>query len=595
MKKSLSLCSAVLSLSALCLSGQTPPPLRIMPLGDSITYGANNDGIGGGYRYPLYVALTNAGYNVDYVGTQTSIPHAGLGAEINHEGHSGWKIVGGGGNNLYDNVLSWFSAIADPDVILVHIGTNDSGDGDYNTRINDLDNLITRMAVARPYAHIIVTTLLKRANPNYTNITNHFNPFVEGKVLAQQALGRRVHFLDMHAYLELSDMYDNLHPNNAGYGKMAAAWFPAITNIAGAHGDHLPPGLSSVKPASAASLAVTFSKPVALAASPAVTNPASYTLAPAGTVTAVSALSADLRSVTLTLAGLTPNVTATVTFNGAVTDLVPAEEGGPFTAALSASRTFTTPAASGFAADNVPPALLAGWEPLYTLNIPAAVRYGRDPVDYALNNAAAYAGVPLARVAYYLALQRLDEPLRYVWAEADAFTQDAAKLGVPTIASGAFFQQAVSNLTVATSSPAVTPGAFPAGNIEFWPGNYSQDNTPAVPGASAALYDFGDRATSGNYGSMQLHNTALGQTLFAFNHWGLDSTAAAFVPCLGIGNSAGSAGHPESRDWTFDENAASYPTRVLQVFVKRAPAAPPHPLPALLSAHTGYAGNLIQA
>jgi hypothetical protein len=26
-----------------------PPPLRIMPLGDSITYGSNNDGVGGGY------------------------------------------------------------------------------------------------------------------------------------------------------------------------------------------------------------------------------------------------------------------------------------------------------------------------------------------------------------------------------------------------------------------------------------------------------------------------------------------------------------------------------------------------------------------
>jgi len=55
-----------------------PPPLRIMPLGDSITYGSNNDGVGGGYRYPLYVALTNAGYTVDYVGTQTSVTHPGL-------------------------------------------------------------------------------------------------------------------------------------------------------------------------------------------------------------------------------------------------------------------------------------------------------------------------------------------------------------------------------------------------------------------------------------------------------------------------------------------------------------------------------------
>jgi hypothetical protein len=35
---------ALLALSAL----SQPPPLRVMPLGDSITYGANSDGIGGG-------------------------------------------------------------------------------------------------------------------------------------------------------------------------------------------------------------------------------------------------------------------------------------------------------------------------------------------------------------------------------------------------------------------------------------------------------------------------------------------------------------------------------------------------------------------
>ena len=46
----------------------TPPPVRILPLGDSITYGYP---VPGGYRLPLYQLLTNAGYNVDFTGTQT--------------------------------------------------------------------------------------------------------------------------------------------------------------------------------------------------------------------------------------------------------------------------------------------------------------------------------------------------------------------------------------------------------------------------------------------------------------------------------------------------------------------------------------------
>ncbi len=324
------------------------PRIRIMPLGDSITYGANSDGIGGGYRYPLYVALTNAGYNVDYIGTQTSIPHAGLGAEINHEGHSGWH-VSAASNGLYENILTWLSQIDVPDVVLVHIGTNDTGDApNFPGTINELDALITRIAAARPYAHIIVTTLLKRgtndSDSKYVLINTYFNPFVAGIVQAHQLAGRRVHFLDMHAYLERTDMYDNLHPNNVGYGKMAAAWFPAITNIVSPYGDFVPPAVSTVRYASANTLSVTFSKPIDLAASSAVTNPAAWGVSPAGVVAAVSALSSDLRSITLTVSGVLPNIVSTLSFNGSITDLVPASSGGPFTATFSgAVGAFATP------------------------------------------------------------------------------------------------------------------------------------------------------------------------------------------------------------------------------------------------------------
>ncbi|MFA6631807.1 MAG: GDSL-type esterase/lipase family protein, partial [Kiritimatiellia bacterium] len=530
------------------------------------------------------------------VGTATDNAAAELGSEVNHEGHGGWRISTTGSNGLHEYILSWLAQIDDPDVVLLHIGTNDTNDPDFEHAIDELDALILRISEARPYAHIVATTLLKRgvddADSKYVAIATHFNPFVQSRVLAHQAQGRRVHFLDMHAYLERTDMYDNLHPTAAGYAKMAAAWYPAVTNIVGHYGDRLPPGFSSVKAASSTSLTVTFSKPLDLVASPAVTNPASYTLAPAGTVTAVSTLSADLRRVTLTVTGVPQNAQCSLTFNGAVTDLVPAAENGPYSATLSETRAFLTPPVSAYAADNVPANLLEGWEPLYTLNIPTGARYGRDLVGYSLNASAAYAHLPLSRVAYYMALQRIGEPLLYVWAEADAFTQDAAKLGVPTTLSGAFFQQAVSNLTVHSTSPNVTTGQYAAGNIEFWPCNYSSSNGLGVPGASDALYDFGDSASNGDYGSMQLHNTAEGETLFAFNHWGSASTTY-YTACLGIGSNpnASATSSGGQLDWTFTDNAGQYATRVLQVFVKRADAPAPRDPPVPLSAYTGYDGT----
>jgi lysophospholipase L1-like esterase len=584
-------CAACVFLG-LNVGGQTPPPLRVMPLGDSITYGASTPG---GYRLPLYVALTNQGFNIDMVGTATDNSASGLGSEINHEGHSGWRISTTGSNGLYENILSWLAQIDDPDVVLIHVGTNDTNDPDFEHAIDELDALILRIAETRPYAHIVATTLMKRGTddtePKYIAITNYFNPYVLGRVQAHQAAGRRVHFLDMHAYLERTDMYDNLHPSADGYAKMAAAWFPVVTNIVGLYGDRLPPGFSSARAASPTSLTAIFSKPLDLAASPAVTNPASYTIAPAGTVTAVSTLSGDLRQVTLTVSGVPQNAQCSLTFNGTLTDLVPAAEGGPFSATRTETRAFLTPPISAYAADNVPTDLLEGWDPLYTLNIPTGARYGRDPVGYSLDASAAYAHAPLSRVAYYMALQRTGEPLLYVWAAVDAFTQDAAKLGVPTTLSGAFFQQTVSNLTVHSTSPAVTPGQFPVGNIEFWPCNYTAGNGAAVPEASGSIFDFGDTPSNGEYGSMQLHNTAEGETIFALNHWGSASTAY-YTTCLGIGNnpnpSTTSSGG--QLDWTFTDNAGQYATRVLQVFIKRAAAPVPRDPPVPVSAYTGYDG-----
>src|ERR1043166_6301011 len=62
--------------------------VRIIPLGDSITLGLN---VPGGYSAPLYQLLTNAGYTVDYLGTQNGNGAPSL-PDSNHEGYSGYTI-----------------------------------------------------------------------------------------------------------------------------------------------------------------------------------------------------------------------------------------------------------------------------------------------------------------------------------------------------------------------------------------------------------------------------------------------------------------------------------------------------------------------
>ena len=217
-----------------------------------------------------------------------------------------------------------------------------------------------------------------------------------------------------------------------------------------------------------------------------------------------------------------------------------------------------TPALPAAVAANVPEA--SGYELVYSLNIPANGNVGT--LAYAVDN---HSNVgPFIRVAYYLELRTGTAPPKFVWASMDAFTADAGKIGVPTVASGAVFQQNVSNMNVVSNVAGIVTGAgLTGGNLEFWPGDYTPGNAAGVPNASATAYDFGDTFVAGaGYGSMQIHNhdSAAQQTLIAFNHWGLASGNNAFG--LGLGNKP--SGPP---DWTFSDNSAVYSSRVLHVLV----------------------------
>jgi lysophospholipase L1-like esterase len=202
--------------------------LRVYPVGDSITWGTTAPG---GYRSPLYQKLTKAGYDVDMVGSVKDFSDKVLrdAGEEHHDGHSGWTIL-----QIDQQIERWLRLFEAPDVILIHIGTNDFRNGTSNTRaIDQLDNLMTKIALATPTSYMIVTNLLERGGSANTHIQADFNPFVEEKITGQVALGRKVSFLDMRSAVPLSDMPDQLHPNLAGLTKMADAYFGAIRLVVG--------------------------------------------------------------------------------------------------------------------------------------------------------------------------------------------------------------------------------------------------------------------------------------------------------------------------------------------------------------------------
>lgn len=89
-----------------------------MALGDSITWGLKDPEYGG-YRHLLGTLLANDGYSFEFVGSMQS--GTGIAPSANNEGHAGWTI-----QQIQKGIDSqgWLETYR-PDVILLHIGTND--------------------------------------------------------------------------------------------------------------------------------------------------------------------------------------------------------------------------------------------------------------------------------------------------------------------------------------------------------------------------------------------------------------------------------------------------------------------------------------
>ena len=580
--KKVSLAFFVSCLFASAVAGN--PVLRIMPLGDSITEGAGA-GSTGGYRGPLWTLLANAGYNVDYVGSNTTNQDKTNGMDPDHEGHGGWRLDGTyGGNGIFEKLPTWFSTIESPDVILLHLGTNDSGADTLNNMARTTA-LLDRLFALQPSAHVIATTILWRGDATRYARIQTYNSNLTNVVAAQAAKGQKITILDMHTAVGDNTGYFNtdlLHPNAVGYDVMANAWFGAIQELYPDPADftttHAPaPVLATGDSATRASVTLRVNTAVTQASAE---NLANYALSGCTIASAALNVSGDSRTVTLTLAAPGAYGSHALTVSG----LVNAVDGTAMTSAQTLSFFFEHPRG---VENYVPASELAQYKLVYSYDPPAAGANCIDATFYAVDNHMEFGSI--ARVAYYVELRKPNEDLQYVWVSMDAFTNDAAFVGVPVRARGRTFQQYVQNLKVWSNASGVQTGERGQGFIEFWPNTYNGTNAKNVPGATGNC-DFGDQMTSGNYGCMQVHDVAAKQTVFAFNHWAVPDTVnpPTQKTQLGLGNSNLRS---DVTDWTFSDNGDKYDVRRIQVYV--LPDAADRTPPSVVSAEYGFSRQKI--
>lgn len=262
--------SLSLGLSTLVLVAVAAQPLvKILPLGDSITFGCGSDAApptwyacclptSGGYRAPLWSALNGSAINasIQMVGTENNGPSWVPESQRAHEGHPGWTI------DMIQGLESKWVSLA-PDVVLLMAGTNDIGQDHANaTVISDMTALLAALRSSLPDAQIYVTSVL--------NFYSSLDPSLPGGVAnlnaALPALTAAVGavFVDINKATNLcyanNNTLDSLcsvcngpcggynpkvcpplgyawcHPSGAGYDLVAGVWaaylLPALTQLA---------------------------------------------------------------------------------------------------------------------------------------------------------------------------------------------------------------------------------------------------------------------------------------------------------------------------------------------------------------------------
>jgi len=218
--------TAALALQTGVARAESNGGVRVMPLGDSITDGAQ---VPGGYRIGLWQRFVANAFRVDLVGSQFNGPSS-LG-DHDHEGHPGWRI-----DQIDANIVGWLQT-STPHTVLLHIGTNDVLQNfNVGTAPNRLSTLVDHITSTAPTAEVFVAQITPLANSTQESAVRTFNSAIPGIVQSKVNAGKHVHLVDMHSPLTTADLTDGIHPTAGGYDKMASTWFNALRSVPGSIG-----------------------------------------------------------------------------------------------------------------------------------------------------------------------------------------------------------------------------------------------------------------------------------------------------------------------------------------------------------------------
>jgi lysophospholipase L1-like esterase len=214
-----------------------PTTIRVLPLGDSITHGNRKSRT---YRYPLWTKLIDSGLNFDgihfdLVGSQNSNhngdplwpDYRGHAFDRDHEGHWGWRA-----EQVLGGLPAWLEGYT-PDIVLLHLGTNDVFDNQTTlSTISEIGQIIDVLRADNPTVIVLLAKILPTLDPASNQRIDELNQQIDSIAVLKSTPESPVVVVDQNlGFSAGEDTYDGIHPNLTGEEKMAQKCYDAIIEV----------------------------------------------------------------------------------------------------------------------------------------------------------------------------------------------------------------------------------------------------------------------------------------------------------------------------------------------------------------------------
>lgn len=207
-----------------------------MAVGDSITHGVRLPIASASWRLPFTMALDTDDCKHEMVGSQTtnenhrtfdSAHEAYSAQEANHfvTGHTNWA---GANEGIFSSM-----ALFRPDVVLMHIGTNDAILAQDNRQtISEIDQIASTVLGAG--AVVLIANVIPTYTQEYLDGVDEriaaLGDLIEA--YATQLANPRLHLVDVRgAYTKAMMLDDGIHPNDIGSTHIASAFYNTLTSV----------------------------------------------------------------------------------------------------------------------------------------------------------------------------------------------------------------------------------------------------------------------------------------------------------------------------------------------------------------------------